>query len=273
MMRLILILLLLPVFASAQMGMLLASAEAEAAAATYPGDTVAHELYLWLWAEDVDGDGTSGNNSGDYQTWTNLVDGGPDPTQATTSARATYTSSHLNGYAAMAFDGNDYYKLGAQSDLDGTDEYTIFVVAEGTTGSGTDGIFQLRSSANNPALYCYVSHVVGGLYMQGKNSVGSNKYANQSLSGSSQDPFYGAWVWDSSDEIFVYANNATAEGTHTTGVNSTITTHSSLTVGAQYDSGSNAFNGYICELIVYKEGKSEAVREHILSWLKTRYNL
>lgn len=71
-----------------------------------PPATLPTDYWAYYFAENVDGDGNSANNSGTYTTWVDLSGNGFDLDDI--GIGASYSSNSLNGYGGLNFGSCDY---------------------------------------------------------------------------------------------------------------------------------------------------------------------
>jgi Ca2+-binding RTX toxin-like protein len=97
-----------------------------------PTVTSISNLYTWLDATDLDGDGTveglseSGLSGSSVTTWADKSGNANPLSQATATAKPTYVLNNTNGNASVTLDGTDY--LTSTKSI--TNTYTIFTVGQ-----------------------------------------------------------------------------------------------------------------------------------------------
>lgn len=225
-------------------------------------------LVAWLEAEDPDGDGNSGNNSGDYSTWVDKSGNGND-FSALAGDEPTYIANHLNGHAALDFDGsNDAMSSGAISALNSVNDYAVYVVAESDATSG--GFKYMFNGAFNS-----IGSSVYGFYTSSPTEITGIRRnsafgaVTSTLSVTYTDPYIAAFYWEDNSSYLRVNGTSSSTGS---GTDYTITSHDNFWVGGAA-LGSALFDGKICEVILYQGVLSAGDKTDIENYLTTKYGL
>ena len=116
------------------------------------------DLMLWLDAQDVDGDGNSGNDpiaGTPVMTWADKSGNGYDAVQPTSGKRPLFQPLEFNGMPALVYDGSD--DLSPLPSTTIVNQWSAFFVwnLKSTTGGGyalTDHPFTFLDGTSNPSI-------------------------------------------------------------------------------------------------------------------------
>lgn len=219
----------------------------------------------WFVANDVDGDGDSTNNSGNYTTWVDLSGNGYDAT-ALSGDEPTYVTWN-NGYGALDFDGsNDYMTTGVMALMDNADEQTQFVVWDQDGTAGSQYICVTDYSENNNMTMFYMSSATNIRFLA-RNTAGSGKFSDYTVTSGAWG--YASGQWNASDEVLVRGNGSDGSGPATV-ADATPTNHENFTIGA-FTGGNGKFNGKIAEVILFNGSITTTIRNAIETYLSNKY--
>lgn len=260
------ILFLLPSFLLAQSSTIAASKK-KTLGVNCPGG-VCDNMVAWYIAEDVDGDGNSGNNSGDYATWADLSGNGNDLVPIRTG-EPTYTSSVLNGLAGMYFNPteDDGMSVDSVTQLINVTDVTYFLVMknDSTETNNSSGYIGITGSGgfSNMGVFDLANFVIG-------STDGGNMNILSGITIS--DPAVVEIVdWATVDTSYVLFNDvksnvqATVKTNYGTGVE--------VFLGNNNGAITNDAEGYIMEAVFYTGMLSFADRLAIRTYLETKYGL
>lgn len=226
------------------------------------------DVAVWLIADDVDGDGNPGNNSGDYSTWVDLSGNGNDFTAAS-GREPTYVVGALNGQAGLDFDGSlDVMSSGAIPALDSVQEYSIFIVFDGDVTTGTDFLFTLDTDLSGTTAYSTIANTTNRFSYTVLDNAGFPD--GESITTTASDPYVAAFIWNNEDELYFFLGD-TKSGV-TTGRNASPSRHDNYILGGSAPSF-GSFNGKMFELLVYARTLSDMNVKQVMEYLRMKYGL
>lgn len=217
---------------------------------TIPGCSLWYDFADYLNTTDAVNDGDP------ITSITDKSDDGNDSTQLTATSQATINLSILNGLPSARFDGNDFYNIPGLINLT-ADNNTTFLVAWQITNSQSQAAIGGQSNAER-----FVLRNQGGKwrFVHGGN-------VNTPTSITTTTPRVMVATRESNQlRIFEGTTQVSSAG----GGNSTTMTQFSL---GSRGSLSNAWNGYISEVIIYRRNLSTSERDSIARYLLGKYDL
>ena len=206
--------------------------------------------------------GTNTNNAKDYSGYEN--------TGEETNGVLWNESAGYDGKGAYKFDGvNDYLFVGNRPSLNiTTNDFTLtawFKTNQNVYGSiydilnkGALGVVGYGSLINNNNFTCSI---------QANGGTNQNFKANASINNNTW--YFGACVYDRSDQIYKYINGElVGSAAYDSGNNNSLDTGTNFQIGAR--SGANLFNGTIDEIRIYNRSLSA---QQILALYNNRTDL
>ncbi len=219
---------------------------------------------IWIDAGDMNADGNYGNNPSvntAVTTWNDKSGNANDLTQATASAKPTYTT--LGGFSCVKFDNSganvNYLAAATQTML--TPGTMYFVLYMTDVGDGANCLFD-RTSAGNTSLRF--------AQWNGTNLLGYTKYStadyNSTISSSYSTNLVVSFLKTAaSDNVTVAQNNSSATVT----VGSANPGLPLYTLGK--NSTSDGMNGFIMEAIAYNVDLNFAQKNIVDNYLSAKY--
>lgn len=221
-----------------------------------PGD--AADVALWLKTDrGLSYSGTS------VLAWTDQAGNGLTGTQGTGANQPTLSTSAVNGYSSLSFDGGDYLDLGDVLDFTpGTDEWSFFGVYN--VGTGNTGTLIARAGAgvaNRQWQYGINGNdffqVIGGGGLQQGANVATNQWNLSSSVATTVD--VDSWLRGTVD----------VSG----GAIDTDTETENVIIGARTGGTGFTLTGEIAELIIINGALSTADRRDVETYLALKYGL
>ena len=219
-------------------------------------------LLLWLDASQI-----VGLNDGDpVSTWTDLSYNNGDATQSTGSKKPTFKIAVQNGRNAVRFDGvDDYIENSIWTGLSGVSAATVLAVCRTTTAN--DYAFAWHSldrmrvmQGTGQTAFSTASATIYGSYPQASTSTLVNTCIyDGSASGNANR--LRTWI-DGSQQTLSFTGTVPA----------TLDAGNGHTVGGQTGGGGGYdWSGDVCEVIVYGSALSDANRQLLESYLRTKW--
>lgn len=216
----------------------------------------ASNLALWLRADQaLTSSDTSVSGWGDLSGWNN------DASQSTSSNQPTITSSAINGYPALSFNGTTSkltlptsVSLGIQNN-----PYELFIVAKSSSSTIQ---FLLAGGANEQFEY-HLNGVVGARFIPVTSVWIDQGTAGAYTNGNAH--VFSARASASGGVVRVDGNEVGASGVNTLSSNS-----GNLLLGARSDD-TYYFDGSIAEVIIYNTNLSSEDRNSVEQYLAQRY--
>ncbi|MES1222018.1 MAG: T9SS type A sorting domain-containing protein [Bacteroidota bacterium] len=204
------------------------------------------------------------------QQWNDKSGNGKDFTQTTSTLKPKFTSSSMNGFPAVTFDGSDDYLSNLTITTDNKADF--FAVVKYPSLSGNAGV--LQGSATGKLLSTSYGEKVVGMWVNSSNKpwgrgVESSGVQldiptiNSSSAGAGQilENQYGSLLINQ----FI---NATLSGSVTT--DGTLGSWKEFAIGRQ---GSETWNGDIAEVIAFDVNLNLAQRNIVSNYLSAKYNI
>ena len=231
-----------------------------------------------LWLDASDESTLTDAGSGACSAWADKSGAALDMGQSTSGNRPTITSAGINGLTVLDFDGTDDFMelaLGDKVSNASDGSYTVFVVAQTNTTSGVHHIVCHDPSGNRVAQYARINDTAfetigfndGGTVPYNDSApttvATATPYVFESVGGSSRVE---AFVNGSSDGGLAAPSTLSIE---------TPTGTQELSVGARMSGTSpNApWDGYIGEVIAFREELSAADREIVRLYLANKWGI
>jgi hypothetical protein len=218
----------------------------------------ASNLTLWLRSDQaVTSSGSSVSGWGDLSCSNN------DASQSTSGNQPSITSSAINGYPALSFNGTTSKLTLPTSDSLGmqSNPYELFIVAK--SGSGTVQ-FLLAGGATEQFEY-HLNGAVGARFIPVTSVLIDQGTAGAYTNGNAH--VFSARTSTSGGVVRVDGNDV-----GTTGVSTLSSNSGNLLLGARSDN-TYYFDGYVAEVIIYNTNLSSADRNSVEQYLAERYQI
>jgi hypothetical protein len=222
---------------------------------------------FWLEANSL---GLS--NGASVSSWTDLSGNGNNSSQASSSARPTYSTNQVNGLAVVDFDGSDdYLKANLISELSNQADLSWFIVFR----TDNTGVNQLAVSSNYAGGSAFNLKWGAGIVNNKhqdlvKTDAGATKRVNTNAS-SGYNLRFGSIQGSSTDVLSCFLNG-NSSGTNNATAYST-NAHLSTVIGKSANSGSFHLDGQIAEIILFNSVPNTTQRIIVENFLAAKYDL
>lgn len=230
---------------------------------------------LWLKANA----GTSTTTSGSaVSSWNDQSGNANHVSQTTAAQQPLFQNSIINGMPAIQFDNNstagqnDYLSGADASNLDNTAGFTIFSVVRPSGTGNARSIVAKRTNVGVNQAYMFFFFTSDYLYADvasNDNRFDTNPVSYAANSNYLMDLHYdGSLAAASRCKIYV-AQTLVKTATET---NSSLPDYASpLVIGSTHVGDNRAFNGYISEVIIYREALNSTKRIIVDNYLSSKY--
>jgi len=243
------------------------------------GVPVTHDLALWLDANDVDGDGTSGGTlvTSGTATWVDRSGNGHDVSQSNAADHPT-TGSTMNGLPVLSFSGSQYLYRADALGFTGNPGVTVFIVTDQSSNARS---LQFGKSGNPNGGYILGFQSDSSWRFNNGNRV----FGNHGLYG--VGAAIGVWRTEANQgygDVEFFRNGPTPATQTSAGLNNSPLSGIPATgvytkVGggwngnrAYYDDA-NMVNGTIAEIVVYSVALSDEELEQVGYYLQSKWGV
>lgn len=232
---------------------------------------------LWIKANEGTSSTTDGNP---ISSWLDQSGNGVHLTQTTSNQQPVYRAAFMNGQPAIEFDNvssagqNDFMTSPDNSILDNTDGYSFFSVTNMKALSGdAQTILSKRVNVGNEHAFMFFFFTGGRLHVDLNNT--DNRFntgvATPASTNKIYDIFYDGTLSSSARASVYDGENLLITATES---NASIPDKASpLILGSTHIGDNRAFNGYMSEIILFRNKVNDAQRIIINNYLSAKYNI
>ena len=241
------------------------------------GDIPADGLELWLDAEDHKANCTEINgHNGGLSTWFDKATANGSATNnASQGGNPKVLHNSINGNIAIDFDGNDYYSISNDADLNPNNAgMTYFLVAQNDNPT-SDGfmLHKGNGSDNLEGWSLYQSSSQSHFRLNPANAT-SNRHANNHNNASSAPMIYSSRITGTTQYSYVNGSSYDAQTYGSTYSNDGdgIASSASLYLAAKNGS-SDYFNGKVGEVLIYGQDIGRAGQQAVEDYLSYKWGI
>jgi hypothetical protein len=219
-------------------------------------------LVIWHKADAI-----TASNGDQISQWDDSSGNANHATQGTQVNRPHYLTGQINSLPAVRFYGTNHY-VNIANALSGLTSAEVFVVvqlsADPPSGDNETGFWSLTGSSQ----MTHLTYTDGTIY----DTFGTTARKDTSVDPT---PSFTSWrLYNVQTAASAWTNRLDGAVLYGTGVNTVgFSETAKVYLGASYEPGSYAMDGWIAEFILYNHVLSAAVRDQVEAYIATKYGL
>ncbi|OGT39141.1 MAG: hypothetical protein A3E81_06475 [Gammaproteobacteria bacterium RIFCSPHIGHO2_12_FULL_36_30] len=227
-------------------------------------------LQVWFDASNINGDGTSVVNGAAVSTWVDLA--GTATNATATVGSPTYTSSSINGYGAVTFDGND----GLSFTRNIADNFAIIAVFKtATAGSGAGQWYASRGLVDSESggvvndfgmSFSSASAVKAGIGNPDTTITSTTSGLNNSAG------HIAVFQRDQTNDLISIAVDNNTAATSSAGGTQSLTSQSNIRIGS-IDNSYGFFIGDIAEVLIFNSNMTAGELSAVYQYVAQKYGI
>ena len=239
---------------------------------TFANSTVA-DMELWLDANNLNGDGTTGSDGSAVSTWEDLSGNNRDATQGTSNYQPIVKLDQINGHAVVRLDNNTVGQedwLGGSAALSAGDDSYTYVAIWKSTDPDLASVFEHNNSSTSPGTrgaLLTINATEYGYNGEGNDAHDIGTYANNvwqfSILERLDQDNNNVLLHEAGDPVAGTINNTTANLGVSGGYN----------IGRKIPTNSEFLGGDVAEIMVFSDNLTTAERDAVHAYLSNKYNL